>query len=118
MRSLRFILAAVLAASCPSCVRVLVDGEVPSPDGRHVATTFRTDPGAMNDYTSIVALRRTHEAFSRTAGEVFATRGSYPIAVRWISGTELTIACPECDPGRIEVRREQWGDVRIRYATR
>lgn len=118
MGNLRALVLTVIGACCLSCVRIVVDNQTTSPDGRYVAAVFRADPGAMSDFTSVVTLRRSSESFSRMTGEVFATRGSYPIEVIWISAKELLIECLECEQRRIEMTRSQWKDLGIRYSTR
>jgi hypothetical protein len=65
--------------------------EVPSPDGKHVATLFERDCGATTDFSMIVVLRRTAQNFNPEKNRIFIVSGKTEIDVRWADKSHLDI---------------------------
>lgn len=88
-----------------------IEQEIPSPDGRYLATVTSVDGGALNSTTYSVVLRHVGEDLPRFGGRVFRSTRGLPVIV-WKDSEELRISC-RCQSEWIEVNKDQWNDVRI-----
>lgn len=114
-RSFVGLAACLLSVLIFGCVRLSDKHEVESPARQYIASVFTVDPGAMDSYTTIVTLRPRGTPFNRFAGEIFVTRGAYPVKLTWSRDRVLVVECIQCDPKRIEVHNTEWRDVRVEY---
>jgi hypothetical protein len=88
--------------------------EVPSPDGRYIATMSAYGFGAVGHAYTFVNLRRAGSIQSRFTGRVFEVDRAYEITLMW-KGRTLEIWCEYCGPTEVNVRERKWRDVTIEY---
>lgn len=88
-----------------------IEQELPSPDGRYLATVTSVDGGALNSTTYSVVLRHVGEDFPRFGGRVFRSTRGLPV-IAWKDSEGLRIRC-RCRPEWIEVNKGQWNEVPI-----
>lgn len=101
-------LACLAASACADpCANTAVK-ELPSPDGRFVATAFVRDCGATTGHGPQVYLRRPGEP-SGAAGNVFRGNRSERVEIGWRSARELVVKS-DCEVIRVE---ENYDGVRV-----
>jgi hypothetical protein len=83
------------AWGCSPCQDV-VRSAVLAPGSSLSATYFVRNCGATTDYSSIVSVHATTEAFDTTTRHVFVVRGRHDIDLKWESGGALFVRCRDC----------------------
>jgi hypothetical protein len=111
----RFVWIACLCGSntgCGLCADT-VKSEVPSPNGRYIATAFVRDCGATTGYVTMVSLRKTRTLFGYPKPtRVLSVDGQPDVALVWGSRDTLSVTY---EGGVWFTKLESWRDVRIVY---
>jgi hypothetical protein len=91
-----------------------VFSEVPSPDGRVIATLFERDCGATTNFVTSVSLRASSKPFNRKRqGSVAQAKGPQCISVRWRDNRHLAVTISK--DAQVYKQDNDWRDVKIDY---
>jgi hypothetical protein len=90
-RKLVFAVAALLLASCSSTPwKMVSQRDIPSPDGKHVATVFEMSCECTTGFFPQLSLRRPTEKIGKY-GNVLNGAPAETINARWISSNHLVV---------------------------
>ena len=104
------ILLTVLCCGCAGKALMERVKDVPSPDAKHIATSFRMNFGATVAYCPEVFLSRTGKPLGKR-GNIFRGYKDDRIRLEWKTPTHLRIYCtPDC---RIDLIKEHHDGVTI-----
>jgi hypothetical protein len=102
-----------LSFDCSSVVLT----EIPSPDGRYIATAFERNCGATSPYVRIVSIRPegTRLRPEDDGSWVFVTQDQPNVAVRWSGPRQLTVVTGGYSrtPSEQRLKTAHWKDVGV-----
>jgi hypothetical protein len=108
-----YVASSSLSSNCSSSVLT----EVPSPDGRYIATAFERNCGATSPYVRIVSIRPegTRLRPEDDGSWVFATKDQPNIGVSWSGPRQLTVVTGGYSrtPSEQRLKTAHWKDVGI-----
>ncbi len=101
---------------CNECKDVVLS-QVPSPDGKWVATQMTRDCGGLGGEIVGVSIHSPANAPSWPEDSVFVVKVLGPIGVTWQGSERLVINC-NCQDSNIRQKRTRLQSVEIIYKTR